>query len=132
VISVDTSVVVRYLVGSPPAQARRAATLIDDDAMKLGVSVVALAECAQVLRTQYDVDGRDILDALIGFIQRHNVRVLEVRGDLIAEALVRARSMPGRPIPDAFIVAASIATGALPMATFDRDQQRYGIAVREP
>ena len=131
-ISVDTSVVVRYLVGSPPAQARRAARLIDDETVSIGVSVVALAECAHVLRTQYDVEARDIIDALIGLIQRENVRILEVRSDLVLESLVRARSMPGRPIPDALIVAAAIAADALPLATFDADQGRFGIAIREP
>ena len=44
-IGLDTSVVVRYLVGTPAAQAKRAARLIDDDANDCGVSVVALAEC---------------------------------------------------------------------------------------
>ncbi len=131
-ISVDTSVVVRYLVGTPAAQARRAARLIDDETVSIGVSVVALAECAHVLRTQYDVEARDIVDALIGLIQRENVRVLEVRSDLVLESLVRARSMPGRPIPDALIVAAAMAADALPLATFDTDQRRYGITIREP
>jgi predicted nucleic acid-binding protein len=56
VIGVDTSVLIRYLVGSPPEQAKRAARLIDDDATEIGVSVVALAECAHVLRTQYEVE----------------------------------------------------------------------------
>ena len=46
--------------------------------------------------------------------------------------LVRARDLAGRPIPDAMIVAASLAGDALPLATFDRDQRRYGIAIREP
>ncbi|HET6650405.1 MAG TPA: hypothetical protein VFH79_09635 [Candidatus Limnocylindria bacterium] len=30
------------------------------------------------------------------------------------------------------IVAASVAADALPLATFDRGQRRYGIATREP
>jgi predicted nucleic acid-binding protein len=132
VISVDTSVVVRYLVGTPATQARKAAALIDHEASEIGVSVVALAECAHVLRTQYGVERREIIDTMIGFIQRANVRVLEVRGDIVADALVRARSLPGRPIPDALIVAAAIATDALPLATFDRDRRRYGIEIREP
>jgi predicted nucleic acid-binding protein len=132
VIGVDTSVLVRYLVGTPASQARRAAALIDDDAQVIGVSPVALAECAHVLRTLYDVDQRDIIDGLIGLIQRENVRVLGLRVDLLVEMLVRARGLPGRPIPDAMIVAASVAAVALPLATFDRDQRRYGIPVRAP
>jgi predicted nucleic acid-binding protein len=132
VIGVDTSVLVRYLVGTPANQARRAAALIDDDAEVIGVSPVALAECAHVLRTLYDVDQRDIIDSLIALIQRENVRVLGLRVDLLVEMLVRARGLPGRPIPDAMIVAASVAADALPLATFDRDQRRYGIPVRAP
>jgi predicted nucleic acid-binding protein len=132
VIGVDTSVIVRYLVGSPAAQARRAAALIDDDETEIGVSLVALAECAHVLRTQYGVEQRDIVDSLIGLVQRENVRVLGVRTEILVGVLVRARDLPGRPIADAMIVASTLAADALPLATFDRDQRRYGIAIREP
>lgn len=131
-IALDTSVLVRYLVGAPVAQARRAAALVDDVDQALGVSVVALAECAHVLRSQYGVDQRDIIDALIGLVQRENVHVLGVRTDVLVEMLVRARGMPGRPIADAMIVAAAVAAPALPLATFDPGQARYGVPVREP
>lgn len=131
-IGVDTSVLVRYLVGTPPAQARRAAALIDDPTTEIGISPVALAECAHVLRTQYEVDSPAIIEALIGLVQRENVRLLGVRTEPVVEALVRARSMPGRAIPDALIVAASIATDAIPLFTFDRQQARYGVETREP
>lgn len=131
-IGVDTSVIVRYLVGTPTSQARRAAALIDDDNTEIGVSLVALAECAQVLRTQYDIAQRDIIDSLIGLVQRDNIRVLGLRTEHLVEMLARARGLPGRPIPDAMIVASTLAAGALPLATFDRDQRRYGIDVREP
>jgi predicted nucleic acid-binding protein len=132
VIGLDTSVVVRYLVGSPPAQARRAARLIDDHETEFGVSPVALAECAHVLRTQYGIEQRDIIDALIPFIQRENVRVLGLRTDVVVDMLVRARGMPGRPIADAMIIAACVAGAAVPLATLDRNQARYGVATREP
>ena len=125
-IGLDTSVIVRYLVGTPTAQAKRASALIDRDE-EVAVSLVALAETAHVLRTQYDIDQRDIIDALIGLIQRHNVSVLGIRTAHVVDALARARDLPGRPIPDAFIVASSIAGDAVPLATFDRGQARYGV-----
>lgn len=131
-IAIDTSVLVRYLVGTPPAQARRAANLIDDETTEIGISTVALAECAHVLRTQYEVDSSAIIEALIGVVQRENVRLLGIRTEPVVEALVRARSMPGRPIPDALIVAGSVAADALPLMTFHRQQSRYGIPTREP
>ena len=131
-IGVDTSVVVRYLVGTPSTQARRAAALIDDEATEIGISTVVLAECAHVLRTQYEVEQRAIIDTLIDLIQRENVRLLGGRADLVVELLVRARGLPGRPIPDALVVAAALEADALPLATFDRDQRRYGAATRAP
>ncbi len=130
-ISADTSVLVRYLVGTPAAQARRAARLIDGET-EIGVSPVALAECAHVLRTQYEVAQGDILDGLIALVQRQNVRVLGMRTDVLVGVLVRARQLPGRPIPDALIVAASLAADALPLATFDREQRRYGVPTLDP
>ena len=132
VIAADTSVLVRYLVGTPVAQARQAATLIDDDDLEIGVSPVALAECAHVLRTQYEVQPRDVIDSLIDLVQRENVRTLGVSTELVVQHLVLARSMPGRPIPDALIVAAAVAGGAESLATFDGDQARYGIPIRRP
>ncbi len=132
VIGVDTSVIVRYLVGTPAGEARRAAALMDDDDTEIGIPVVALAECAHVLRTQYEVDGRVIIDTLIELVQRANVRVLGARSDVLVGMLVRARSLPGRPIPDAMIVAAALESNALPLATFDRDQRRYGVQTRTP
>jgi len=131
VIGVDTSVLVRYLVGTPLAQARKAAALVDGPE-EIGLSPVALAECAHVLRTQYGVEREDILESLIALVQRENVNVLGLRTDVLLGVLVRARQLPGRPIPDALIVAASLAADALPLATFDRDQGRYGIVTREP
>lgn len=131
-IGLDTSVLVRYLVGTPEAQARRAAALIDDLETQFGVSLVALAECAHVLRSQYSIEQREIIDALIGFIQRENIHVLGLRSDVLVEYLVRARSLPGRPVPDAMIVAASVAAPALPLASFDRDHVRYGVPVQKP
>lgn len=103
-----------------------------DGADEVGVSPVALAECAHVLRTQYGVARADILESLIGLVQRENVRVLGLRTDVLLGVLVRARQMTGRPIPDALIVAASLAADALPLVTFDRGQRRYGVATREP
>ena len=131
-IGVDTSVVVRYLVGTPESQARRAAALIDDDETEIGISVVVLAETAHVLRTQYEVEQRAIIDTLIELIQRQNVRLLGGRADLVVELLVRARGLSGRPIPDALIVAAVREADGLPLATFDREQRRYGVATRAP
>ena len=71
-------------------------------------------------------------DALIAFVQRENVRILGGRTDVIVGMLVRARTLAGRPIPDALIVAAAMGADAVALATFDRGQARYGFPVVMP
>lgn len=78
------------------------------------------------------MEQADIVDGLIGLVQRGNIRILGGRTDIVVEALVRARALPGRPIPDALIVAAAQEAGAATLATFDREQGRYGVVTREP
>lgn len=65
-------------------------------------------------------------------LQRENLVLLGLRNDSAVEALVRARSMPGRPVPDPLIVATARESGVHPLATFDGELRRYGIAVRSP
>lgn len=129
-IAVDTSVVVRYLVGSPPAQARRARRLMEGKT-EIGLPLVALVECAHVLRTQYNVAQPALIGLLIDLLQRANVTLLGLRNEAAVAALVRARSLPGRPVPDALIVATALDFGALPLTTFDAEMGRYGIGVAE-
>lgn len=130
-ISVDTSVVVRYLVGDPPDQARRAQAVMEG-VESVGIPVVVLLETAHVLRTQYGVDRRDILDALLELVTRANMEILGLSRALLIEALVRARDLPGSPLPDALVAATVRDAAAVPLFTFDGDLARHGIPVREP
>jgi len=127
----DTSVIVRYLVGTPATQARRAADLIDRGE-DLGIPLVALVETAHVLRTQYGVSRADVVATMIEFVTRENVVVLGLPKSETLEALVRARSIPGSPIPDAFIAATARWSGAMPLYTFDPELHRHGVPVATP
>jgi predicted nucleic acid-binding protein len=131
VIAIDTSVLIRYLIGSPKAQAARARRLIDSDE-GIGLPLVALVEAVHVLRTQYGLGSEAIIGLLIELLQRRNIELLGMRTEAAIALLVRARSLPGRPLPDALIVAAAVEADALPLATFDRDMHRYGVATRPP
>jgi predicted nucleic acid-binding protein len=130
-IGVDTSVIVRYLVGSPADQAERAGRLIDgpDD---LGVSIIALVETAHVLRTQYAGSRAAVATQLIDFVTREDVITLELSKADVLEALVRARALPSGPIPDALIAAASRSGGALPIYSFDQGLGGLGTPVATP
>ena len=130
-IGADTSLIVRYLVGTPKAAAGRAARVVDGKE-RIGLSLVALVECAHVLRTQYRVEQADIIASLIDLLLRENVALLGMRNETAVDALVQARRLPGRPIPDALIVAASREAGASPLMTFDRSMQAYQFPVQEP
>lgn len=130
-IAIDTSVLVRYLVGSPKAQAARARRVIEGEE-RIGLPLVALVECAHVLRTQYDLAPDAIIGLSIDLLQRRNIELLGMRTEAAIGLLVRARALPGRPLPDALIVAAAVEADALPVFTFDRDMYRYGVATRTP
>ncbi len=130
-ISVDTSVVVPHLVGSPPSEARRATTLLEGSE-PVALPVTVLVETAHVLRTQYGIGRGDVVEALLALVTRENVDVIGLDTDETIEALVAARSQPGRPIPDALILHQARAARALPLYTFDTGMGRYGIPVAAP
>jgi predicted nucleic acid-binding protein len=131
VISLDTSVVVRYLVGTPADQADRAARLVDEDAA-IRVSLVVIAETAHVLRSFYQMPRADLVDVLIEFMTRVNVAPLEISKSEVIDALVRARAFESAPITDALIAASARAYGALPVYTFDQKFGRLGAAAATP
>jgi predicted nucleic acid-binding protein len=131
VIGLDTSVVVRYLVGSPEDQAAAAAAVIDGPG-EVGISVVVVLETAHVLRTQYGVTRTDVLSALIELLTREDVQVLGLSKDHALEALVGARSLSGTPIADALIVAIVREANAIPLYTFDRGMARHGVDILVP
>lgn len=130
-IGADTSLIVRYLVGTPAAAAARAARAIDGED-RIGLPLVALVECAHVLRTQYDIAQADIIHSLIELLLRENVVLLGMANATAVDALVQARGLPGRPIPDALIVGACREAGASPLLTFDRSMKAYGYPLAEP
>jgi predicted nucleic acid-binding protein len=131
VIGLDTSVIVRYLVGTPPDDARRAARLVDGGET-LGCSIVSLIETAHVLRTQYHAPRAELIATLIEFVTRQTVTTLELpKADVLA-ALVMARAFADAPIPDALIAVSARSSGAIPVYTFDRAFGRLGIPVAEP
>lgn len=98
----------------------------------MALSVVVLVETAHVLRTQYGVARSAVIEALLDLVRRENIAILGLSSDDVTDALVRARAMPGRPIPDALITAMARAVGAVPLYTFDRAMSRYGVPVAEP
>ena len=130
-IGADTSVVVRYLVGTPEDQADRAARLIEGD-LEIGISLLVLAESEHVLRSFYRLSRREAVDRLIELVTRENVTTIEISKADALDALVRARSFESIPTTDALIAASARSLGAVPIYTFDRRFGRLGTPVATP
>lgn len=130
-IAVDTSVVVRYLVGTPMDQAERAIRLVEEQT-EVAISLIVLAEASHVLRSFYRLERTEIIDRLIELLTRENVTSLEISKADALDALQRARSYQSAPITDALISAACRALGAVPIYTFDRRFVRLGSPVATP
>ena len=81
----------------------------------VGISVVAVVETAHVLRTPYGVARSDVLDVLIELLTRQNMELLGLPKQTALSAFVRARSLPGSPIPDALIAATAEWAKAVPV-----------------
>lgn len=130
-IAIDTSVLVRYLVGSPPDSARRAAALIDGTD-EVGLPLTVLLETGHVLRTQYGIDRASVLETLLGVVTRRNMEILGGSRQATVEALTRARSLPGAALADALIAATVRESGVRPLYSFDAGLARHGIDVARP
>ena len=68
----DTSLTVRYLVGSPPETAEWAVQVVDGEE-RLLITDVVLAETAHVLSSVYRVRRQTIVDHLVGLVQKQNI-----------------------------------------------------------
>ena len=102
----DTSVVVRYLAGSPRDQAVRARTLIDSD-QPLTLTSTALLETYHVLATLYAVPRDGIVDALTRLLQRQNIRTADAEKVHVIRGLALCRGSGRVSCGDAMLWAAA-------------------------
>ena len=128
-ISIDTNVVVRYLVADESEQFRRATALIEGETVFVTMTVVLEAEW--VLRANYRLGGPAILNALRKFAGLPSVIVEDPPA--LAKALDWAEQ--GMDFADALHLAGSIECEAF--ASFDRGLARAAakvgaMAVRAP
>ncbi len=82
-LAIDTNVIVRYLTGDHPLQSAAARTLIDEDDVFVGTTV--LLETEWVLRSVYGYDAAQLARALRAFAGLPRVTIAEPR--LAAQAL---------------------------------------------
>jgi len=114
----DTSVVVRYLVGDPAALAARAAEIIDSGE-PLQVTDVVLLETAHVLASFYNVPREVVVDHLIAFVQKADVSLFHLDKGLVLQALLMCRPSGRVSFGDAMIWAAARSAGSKVVYSLD-------------
>lgn len=125
VAALDTNVLVRYLVGDDPRQARVAANVIEgaaDAGDELVVEPLVLCELAWVLESAYAVPRDEVAGALEGILRTAQFEV--IGKDLVWRALADYRKGPG-DFADYLIGYGAQAAGAVETLTFDQKLKNH-------
>ena len=126
---VDTSVLVRYLIGEPPELAEQAAHILDEED-DLQVTDVVLVETAYVLTSVYQVPRDIVVDHLITFLQKENISSFALDQDLALQALLLCRPSGRVSFADAMIWAAARSAGSEVVYSLDERFPSDGLEVR--
>jgi predicted nucleic-acid-binding protein len=130
VLTLDTNVVVRLLIGDDPQQTPVAERAFLDAIAGGGVYLpdVVLAEVAWVLRG-YDLDRATRHQLLERLVRTRGVVVDDI--DAVIDALDQFRQ--GGDLADQLILARATSAGALPVLSFDRRfSASEGVALLQP
>lgn len=124
---VDTNVLIRHFTGDPPAQARLATRYLEQ-ADRLLLPDLILAEVAYVLESYYEVARAQVAEALRAILA---FRAIHVVDDLLLQRAVEIYEVHGLDFADAYLVASAERAGVGTVASFDRRIDRVGTVRRE-
>ena len=127
----DTNVILRYLVGDNPEQARRAAETIDSNESLL-ITDVVLAESAYALTSFYQMGRTMVADSLMELVRRQNITPFALHKDAVLQGLLLCRPSARVSYADAMVWAAARSADTPLVYTFDRRFPAQGIDVRAP
>ena len=127
----DTNCLVRYLTDDPQDMAEKAAQLIDSEE-PLILSELVLAETAYVLSSVYEYERNELVDALMSFVLRQNIQLLQLPKLLALEALRLCRGSKRTSFTDALLWAEARHHQAPKLWTFDKRFPKKGLRVAEP
>jgi predicted nucleic acid-binding protein len=122
----DTNVLVRYLTGDPPGQARGAAAYLER-AEELLVPDLVVAEVVYVLESFYEVQRPRVVEFLRAVLAFPAVVVVDVA--LLLRAL-EVYEVERLDFAEAYLVASAEASGVGAIASFDRSIDRVGTVRR--
>lgn len=124
---VDTNVLIRHLTGDPPDQALRATRYLEE-ADRLLLPDLILAEVAYVLESYYDVARSQVAETLRAILAFEAIRVVD---GMLLQRAVEVYEVHGLDFADAYLVASAERTGVGTVASFDRGIDRVGTVRRE-
>jgi predicted nucleic acid-binding protein len=117
-VFLDTSVLIRYLADEDPPRAFAAATLIESPRI-LVISGVVILETIHSLRTEMGLQNPTLALAIIAFLSRDNVELVDADRANVVAALRWTMESSARRIPDAILAATASQAGCDWIATFD-------------
>lgn len=129
----DTSVVLRYILGEHPLLSPRAAAMIegdDQDGEDRMLTDAIIAEVGYVLTKVYGIPRNEAIDAMVALIQRRNIRVHATEKRYVLQALEFCRPSGRVSFADALLWAAARTAGATVIYSFDERFPSDGIAIR--
>jgi predicted nucleic acid-binding protein len=125
----DTSIVIRYVLGEHPVLSARAAAIIDSDT-DLFLTDGTIAEVAHVLTKVYGVPRGAALEAVLALVQRRNIRTYAMEKAFVVQALEMCRPSARVSFADALLWASARSAGATIIYAFDERFPADGLAVR--
>ena len=130
-VFVDSNIIIRYLVGEPEVMALKAKAVIENEELLI-VPVHILAETGFVLESFYKAARSDLVDLLILFVQRQNIRIHSLSKSLTLDALRMCRNSKRNSFADALLWAIVASSEGKQVFTFDERFISNGITVLTP
>jgi predicted nucleic acid-binding protein len=117
-VFLDSGILIRYLADDDPPRALAAARLIESE-RTIVVSGVVLLEAVHGLRTGLGRTNPDLARALIAFVSRANVELVDADRAHVVAALEWSLASSARRIPDAILASTASQARCDWIATFD-------------
>lgn len=126
---IDSSVIVRYLLGEKSTLGVRAARIVDSEE-ELVLTDVIVAETCFVLSSHYKVPRDTLVDHMIAFVQKKNIVVYRMDKMLVVEALLLSRPSARVSFADALLWAAARSVTESVVYSFDERFPSCGVTVK--
>ena len=117
--SIDTNIILRYIVGDVPGQAIAAEDLLRAPGDTHRVEDLVISETVYVLSTQYGKSRREVVDLISFFLARFS-DTLDYNHKLTAEVFPFFLAHPKLSFNDCCLVAYAEINHAEPLFTFDK------------